>query len=124
MSPDPISRRLGVLISGRGSNLQALIDAIADGRLDATIAVVISNREDAAGLAKARAAGIETVTLSHRGYATRDDFDRALVAELQKRDVGLVCLAGFMRLIGSPLIEAFPNRILNIHPSLPRSEER
>lgn len=118
MTPDPINRRLGVLISGRGSNLQALIDAIVDRRLDATIAVVISNRPEAAGLDRARAAGIETVTLSHREFPTRDDYDRALVTELQARDIGLVCLAGFMRLVGAPLIEAFPNRILNIHPSL------
>jgi len=69
-------------------------------------------------LDRARAAGIEAITLSHRAYATRDDFDRALVTELQARDVGLVCLAGFMRLVGEPLIAAFPNRILNIHPSL------
>jgi phosphoribosylglycinamide formyltransferase-1 len=116
--PERIDRRLGVLISGRGSNLQALIDAIAAGRLDATIAVVISNRADAAGLDRARAAGIETVIVSHRGFPTREDYDRALVKELQTRDVGLVCLAGFMRLVGAPLIDAFPNRILNIHPSL------
>jgi len=113
-----VNRRLGVLISGRGSNLQALIDAIADGRLDATIAIVISNREDAVGLARARAAGIDAIALSHLAFATRDDFDRAVVDELRRRDVGLVCLAGFMRLIGAPLIDAFPNRILNIHPSL------
>jgi phosphoribosylglycinamide formyltransferase-1 len=113
-----VNRRLGVLISGRGSNLQALIDAIADGRLDASIAVVISNREDAAGLERARKAGIETVSLSHRAFAARDDYDRALVKELQARSVGLVCLAGFMRLVGAPLIDAFPNCILNIHPSL------
>jgi phosphoribosylglycinamide formyltransferase-1 len=113
-----VSRRLGVLISGRGSNLQALIDAIAAGRLDATIAVVISNREDAAGLERARLAGIEAVCISHRAFATRDEYDRALVRQLRARDVGLVCLAGFMRLVGAPLIEAFPNRILNIHPSL------
>src|SRR5436190_8807456 len=118
MTSDPINRRIGVLISGRGSNLQALIDAIAGGRLEATIAIVISNRMDAAGLDRARAAGIEAITLSHRAYATRDDFDRALVTELQARDVGVVCLAGFMRLVGEPLIAAFPNRILNIHPSL------
>jgi len=113
-----VGRRLGVLISGRGSNLQALIDAIAAGRLDATIAVVISNREDAAGLERARLAGIEAVCISHRAFATRDEYDRALVRQLRARDVGLVCLAGFMRLVGAPLIEAFPNRILNIHPSL------
>jgi len=118
MTSDPINRRLGVLISGRGSNLQALIDAIAGSRLDASIAVVISNREDAAGLECARVAGIEAICLSHRAFATRDEYDRALVKELRARDVGLVCLAGFMRLVGTPLIEAFPNRILNIHPSL------
>ena len=113
-----MNRRLGVLISGRGSNLQALIDAIAGRRLDASIALVISNHADAAGLERARAAGIEAICLPHRQYATRDDYDRALATELQARDVGLVCLAGFMRLVGGPLIEAFPNRILNIHPSL------
>jgi phosphoribosylglycinamide formyltransferase-1 len=118
MTPGPINRRLGVLISGRGSNLQALIDAIADGRLHASIAVVISNRADAQGLARARAAGIEAIVLSHRAFPTRDDYDQALARELQARDVGLVCLAGFMRLIGGRLIDAFPNRILNIHPSL------
>src|SRR6267142_1323124 len=114
----PMNRRLGVLISGRGSNLQALIDAIADGRLDASIAVVISNREDAPGLERARAAGIEAISLPHRGWPTRDEYDRALASELRHRDVGLVCLAGFMRLVGAPLIEEFPNAILNIHPSL------
>jgi phosphoribosylglycinamide formyltransferase 1 len=118
MTPDPINRRLGVLVSGRGSNLQALIDAIAAGRLDASIAVVISNIEDAGGLARARNAGIEAITLSHRGWPSRDDYDRALVRELRARDVGLVCLAGFMRVIGRPLIEAYTNAILNIHPSL------
>ena len=118
MTPDPINRRLGVLISGRGSNLQALIDAIGDGRLNATIAVVISNREDAAGLERARAAGVEAICLPHRAWPTRDDYDRALVRELRARDVDLVCLAGFMRLVGAPLIDAFPNTILNVHPSL------
>ncbi|PYR71075.1 MAG: phosphoribosylglycinamide formyltransferase [Acidobacteria bacterium] len=116
--PESSNRRVGVLISGRGTNLQALIDAIEARRLNATIAVVISNRADAAGLQRARAAGIEAITLPHRAYATRDDYDRALVKELQARDAGLVCLAGFMRLVGEPLIAAFPNRILNIHPSL------
>jgi phosphoribosylglycinamide formyltransferase-1 len=112
------NRRLGVLISGRGSNLQAIIDAIAERRLDATIAVVISNQGHAGGLDRARRAGIETVTLSHRGWASRDDYDRALVSELRRRDVGLVCLAGFMRKFGAPFIDAFPNAIINIHPSL------
>jgi phosphoribosylglycinamide formyltransferase-1 len=112
------NRRLGVLISGRGSNLQAIIDAIAERRLDATIAVVISNQENAGGLERARRAGIDTVTLSHRGWASRDEYDRALVSELRRRDVGLVCLAGFMRKFGAPFLDAFPNAIINIHPSL------
>lgn len=112
------SRRIAVLISGRGSNLQSIIEAIACGRLDATIAVVVSNRSDAAGLLRARAAGIDTLCLSPRDYADRDAYDRAIAEHLTARDVGLVCLAGFMRLVGPPLLEAFPNRILNIHPSL------
>ena len=117
MGSDP-ARRIGVLISGRGSNLQALIDAIADGRLRAEIAVVIANRADAAGLARARAAGIETLTLPHRDYPTRDAFEAALVAQLRARGVALICLAGFMRLLGPTFLDAFPRAILNIHPSL------
>jgi phosphoribosylglycinamide formyltransferase-1 len=112
------NRRLGVLISGRGSNLQALIDAVGDGRLHATIAVVISNRDDAAGLERARRAGIETLCISHRGWPSREDFDRRLVEELRARQVALVCLAGFMRIFSAPMLEAYSNRILNIHPSL------
>ncbi len=109
---------IGVLISGRGSNLQALIDAIAEGTLDARIAVVISNRADAGGLERARAAGIESLVIDHRAFAARADFDAAVARELQARAVEVVCLAGFLRLIGAPLLDAFPNRILNIHPSL------
>jgi phosphoribosylglycinamide formyltransferase-1 len=112
------NRRIAVLISGRGSNLQALIDAIADGRLQAEIAVVISNKADAFGLQRARAAGIPTLTVSHRDYPTRDAFEEVLVRELRARDVSLVCLAGFMRLLGRTFLDAFPNGILNIHPSL------
>jgi phosphoribosylglycinamide formyltransferase-1 len=117
MGSDP-NRRLGVLISGRGSNLQAIIDAIRDGRLNATIAVVISNRADAPGLDRARKAGIEAIHLDHRAYPSRDAFDMELVAALRARDVRLVCLAGFMRFLGPTFIDAFPNAILNIHPSL------
>lgn len=113
-----MNRTLGVLISGRGSNLKAIIDAIERQQLDASIAIVISNRADAPGLDHARKAGIETLILSHKGYASRDDYDRALVAELQKRHVALVCLAGFMRLLSPVFVDAYPNRILNIHPSL------
>lgn len=98
--------------------MQALIGAIGRGRLDAEVGVVISNRAQAAGLEHAQQAGIETVTLDHRQYAVRDDFDRRLAWELRARDVSLVCLAGFMRLVGPPLLAAFPNAILNIHPSL------
>lgn len=112
------SRRLGVLISGRGSNLQALIDAIATGTLRAHIAIVISNKADAAGLDRAGAAGIETMVLDHRHFASRDDYDAAIAQELNVRNVSLVCLAGFMRLVGPRLLEAFPNAILNIHASL------
>ncbi len=112
------NRRLGVLISGRGSNLQAIIDAIAEQRLDAEIAVVVSNRPDAPGLDRARRAGIETVGLRHTDYPSREAFDAAMVGELRRRDVGLVCLAGFMRLLGESFVAAFPNAILNIHPSL------
>lgn len=117
MNP-PRARRLGVLISGRGSNLKAIIDAIAQRRLDASIAIVISNRADAPGLEHARRAGIETLVLSHQSFATREDYDRALVNELRARDVALVCLAGFMRVLSPVFVDAFPNRILNIHPSL------
>ena len=112
------NRRIAILISGRGSNLQALIDAIADGRLRAEIAVVISNKADAYGLERARAAGIETLTIGHRDYPSRDAFEEVLVRELRARDVSLVCLAGFMRLLGRTFLDAFPNGILNIHPSL------
>jgi phosphoribosylglycinamide formyltransferase-1 len=107
-----------VLISGRGSNLQALIDAIAQGRLEASIAVVISNIEHAGGLERARAAGIEALSISHRGWSSREEYDRVLARELKARDVALVCLAGYLRLLSAPLLEAFPNAILNIHPSL------
>jgi phosphoribosylglycinamide formyltransferase-1 len=110
--------RLAVLISGRGSNLQSIIDSIAAGDIDASIALVVSNRADAAGLKRARDAGIETVSLNPRDYADRDAYDRAIAELLRARDVTLVCLAGYMRLVGQPLLDAFPQRILNIHPSL------
>ena len=111
-------RRLGVLISGRGSNLQALLAAIDRGELDARIVVVISNRADAGGLELARAAGIEALVISPRDFPTRDDFDARIAQERRDRQVGLVCLAGFMRLVGARLLDAFPNAVLNIHPSL------
>jgi len=116
--PRPGTRAIGVLISGRGSNLQAIIDAIAAGRLDARIAVVISNRADAAGLDRARAVGVETLVMPHKAYADRAAYDRALADALKSRGVVLVCLAGFMRLLGAAFIDEFPNAVLNVHPSL------
>ncbi len=113
-----VNRNLGVLISGRGSNLQAIIDAIAAGRLDARVALVISNRPDAYGLERAAAAGIETRVRNHKDYPTRESFEQQLVDDLRARDVGLVCLAGFMRLLSPTFVSAFPNAILNIHPAL------
>lgn len=113
-----MNRRIAVLISGRGTNLQSIIDATSSHALDATIAVVVSNRAEAHGLARARQAGIEALYLNPRERADRDAYDRAIVEVLRARDVALVCLAGFMRLVGRPLLDAFPERILNIHPSL------
>jgi len=98
--------------------MQALIDAVAEGRLDATIALVLSNRADAPGLVRARDAGLDAVTISHRDFPSRESFEAALVDELRAHDVSLVCLAGFMRLLGRTFLDAFPNAILNIHPSL------
>jgi phosphoribosylglycinamide formyltransferase 1 len=110
--------RLGILISGRGSNLQAIVDAVGARQLDAEIAVVVSNRAEAAGLQRARAAGIDTLVVQARDYADRDACDRALAGALRERQVDVVCLAGFMRIAGAPLLDAFPQRIVNIHPSL------
>ena len=98
--------------------MQALIDAVRAGQLEATIRVVISNDPDAPGLVRAREAGIETLVIPHRSAASRDDYDRALIAELAARGVSLVCLAGFMRRLGGTFCAAYPGAILNIHPSL------
>ena len=110
--------KLGVLISGTGSNLQAIIDAILRGDLKAEIRLVISNRPDAQGLERARRHGIETAVIEHRKFASREDFDRAILAALRDRSVELVALAGFMRLLSPVMIDAFPTRIMNIHNSL------
>jgi len=113
-----VHRNIGVLISGRGSNLQAIIDAICDGRLEARLAVVISNRADAYGLERARAAGIDTLVRDHKAWPSREAYESVLVEDLRARNVDLVCLAGFMRLLGATFVNAFPSRILNIHPAL------
>ena len=110
-------KTIGVLISGRGTNLQALIDAGVAGRLGGRIAVVISNLETAAGLDRARKAGIPAVFRDHRGRK-REDFDADLAALLRGHSVALVCLAGYMRLLSPPFIREFAGRILNVHPSL------
>jgi phosphoribosylglycinamide formyltransferase-1 len=111
--------RIAVLVSGRGSNLQAIIDNIEKGQLSVELAVVISDQADAYALERARKHNIPAVHVSAKGYKDkREEYDALLVKELQQRYVDLVCLAGFMRIITPVLIKAFPNRILNIHPSL------
>jgi phosphoribosylglycinamide formyltransferase-1 len=110
-------KRLGILISGRGSNFEAIADNIAKDELDAEIAVVISNRAQARGLETALARGLSAVCLPSKGL-DREVYDRMLAAELHRHSVDLVCLAGFMRLLSAGFIREFPDRILNIHPSL------
>src|SRR5215472_8190432 len=110
--------RIGVLLSGRGSNFEALADSIAAGRIPgAEIALVVSNREGAPGVARAAARGIASKVIPSKGMG-REDYDRLVVEELKKARVDLVCLAGFMRLLSPYFVAAFPQRILNIHPSL------
>ena len=110
-------RRLGILLSGRGSNFEAIADNIAAGRIDAEIAVVIGNRPEARGLEVARQRGLKAVCLPSKGL-DRETYDRGLVEELRKNQVELVCLAGFMRLLSAGFVRDYPRRILNIHPSL------
>lgn len=110
--------KLAVLISGRGSNLQSLIDACARDDFPARIAVVIANRPDAYGLVRAQAAGIPALVIDHKAYSGRADFEAALQAELARYDIDLVCLAGFMRVLGADFIAGWEGRLVNIHPSL------
>jgi len=121
MSIEPHSRppvKLGVLISGEGSNLQAIIDEVERGELEADIRVVISNKAGAHGLERARRAGIAAQFIDHRRFASREEFDRNLVAALSVHEIELVACAGFMRLLSPVMVHAFPNRIMNIHPAL------
>ncbi len=111
-------RTLGVLISGRGTNLQAILDAIKEGRLDARVGVVVSNRADARGLERAQKVDVPTAVIDHEAFDSREAFDERLLEELRKYEVDVVCLAGFMRLLSPVLVRAFPNCILNIHPAL------
>ncbi|SDL52642.1 formyltetrahydrofolate-dependent phosphoribosylglycinamide formyltransferase [Geoalkalibacter ferrihydriticus] len=110
--------RVGVLASGRGSNLQSLIDQSLAGKIDAQIVLVASNKADAGALDKAREAGIATRVLDHRNFGSREEFDGAMVAALREAGVELVLLAGFMRLLSPVFLDAFPQRIMNIHPAL------
>lgn len=110
--------KLGVLISGSGSNLQAVIDAIADGSLKAHIAVVISSREDAYGLSRAEKAGIPTAVISRTTHPDKAECDDEIARVLLEAGVDYVVMAGYMRLLGTQVLEAFPNRVLNLHPAL------
>ena len=110
-------KRIGILLSGRGSNFEAIADSVAEGRLEAEITAVISNRPAARGLEIARERGLPAVSIPSKDVP-REEYDRLLVAELKSRQVDLVCLAGFMRLLSAEFCQAFPMRILNIHPSL------
>jgi phosphoribosylglycinamide formyltransferase 1 len=109
---------LGVLVSGSGSNLQAVLDAVARGDLRAQVAVVVSNVASAKGLDRARAAGVPAIVLDHKAYAGREAFDAAVVETLRAHGVTCVVLAGFMRIVTHVLLDAFPDRVVNIHPSL------
>jgi len=110
--------KLGILISGRGSNMRAITEACESGRIPADVALVVSNRADAPGLAWARDHGLATALIPHRDFATRAEHDLAVVAALRAAGVDWVCLAGYMRLLSPAFVEAYPKRILNIHPSL------
>lgn len=109
---------IGVLLSGGGTNLQAIIDAIKHGCLDAEIRTVVSNRESAYGLTRARNHDIPTAVIDHRGHPSREAYDRVVVEHLKNQGVELVVLAGFMRLLSPYFVQSFPNRIMNIHPAL------
>jgi len=112
-------KRVAILISGRGSNMVAIARAVQRGKIpQAEIAVVISNISDAPGLKKAKQMGLETLCINHRDFSTREDFDRRIVEELEKRRVDLVCLAGFMRILSPYFVNQYRNRIMNIHPAL------
>ena len=113
-----MSHRLAVLISGGGTNLQAILDAIGDGRLPAEVALVVSNRADAGGLERARKAGVPAAVVPHRDYPDRESFDRALISTLDPARPDTVVLAGFMRILTPVLVNHYRGRMINIHPSL------
>ena len=110
--------KIGILISGRGSNMKAIIEAVESGRIpDSEVTVVISDKKSAQGLERAKARGIKTIVIARKGR-TREEHDAEIIGELKKRNVDLICLAGYMRLLSCDFVRTFPNKIVNIHPSL------
>lgn len=109
---------IAVLVSGSGTNLQAIIDNVKSGYIPAKIALVVSDKDGAFALERAARAGIETITLNEKDYKSREDFDKELIKHLKKRDVGLVVLAGFMRLLSRRFVKEYKSKIINIHPAL------
>ncbi len=118
MPRSAVALRIGVLASGRGSNFRAIVEAVEAGRIPAVVALLVSDRRGAAALDIARAHRIETVVLEPAEHPTREAYDKALIAALDAREVGLVCLAGFMRILGATFVAHFAGRLLNVHPSL------
>lgn len=111
-------KRIAILLSGRGSNFEAIYRAIKEGKINAEIGVVISNKEDARGLLKAREFGLETLFLNPKEFSSREEYDLKLAEEIEKRNIDLICLAGWMRILTPPFVQRFRNRIMNIHPAL------
>lgn len=110
--------RLGVLASGRGSNLQSIMDAAAAGKIKAEVAAVISDNKDAFALERARKAGIPALHVNPKNFGSKDEYEKAILKLLKEHNVQLVCLAGYMRIVGKVILDAFPNRVINIHPAL------
>ncbi len=110
--------RIAIFLSGRGSNFMAIREAVRKGDINADIGLVFSNKEDAPGLGKAREWGLETLALNPKLFATREDYDRAIIGQLDKRRIDLVCLAGYMKILTPELCDAFKHRLVNIHPAL------
>jgi phosphoribosylglycinamide formyltransferase-1 len=113
-----MKKRIGVLVSGRGTNLQAIIDACEKGEIPAEVVLVISNKKDAYALERAKRHNIPALFISHKAFPNREEFEKALIAELDKREVDLVCLAGFMRILSPYFVNHYRGRIMNIHPAL------
>ncbi|NQU95363.1 MAG: phosphoribosylglycinamide formyltransferase [Candidatus Omnitrophica bacterium] len=109
---------IAVFVSGNGTNLEAIIDAVSSGKIKAKIRLVVSDNKNAYALTKAKNAGIETFVLSPKGFSSREDYDKEIMKELEKKDIGLIVLAGFMRLVSTPFIKKYKNKILNVHPAL------